>query len=74
MINFRKSYKDVIRGIHYDSFHHKVSNRFIWFSINQIVVNLREESPTFKKYLSFKINLIIDFLYLFPQWLEMLFG
>ena len=52
---FSISYKDVIRGIHYDSFTTKLVTA-IYGSINQIVVDLRKESPTFKKYLSFKIN------------------
>lgn len=62
---FSKSYKNVIRGIHYDSFTTKLVTA-IYGSINQIVVDLRKESPTFKKYLSFKINAENRFSVLIP--------
>ena len=62
---FSVSYKDVIRGIHYDSFTTKLVTT-IYGSINQIVVDLRKESPTFKKYLSFKINSENRFSVLIP--------
>ena len=52
---FSVSYKNVIRGIHYDPFTTKLVTA-VYGSINQIVVDLRKGSPTFKKYLSFKIN------------------
>ena len=62
---FSLSYKDVIRGIHYDSLTTKLVTT-IYGSINQIVVDLRKESPTFKKYLSFKINSDNRFSVLIP--------
>ena len=62
---FSISYKNVIRGIHYDPFTTKLVTA-IYGSINQIVVDLREESPTFKKYLSFKINSNNRFSVLIP--------
>ena len=67
---FSKSYKNVIRGIHYDSFTTKLVTA-IYGSINQIVVDLRQDSPTFKNIYHLKLILIIDFLCLSPQWLEM---
>ena len=62
---FSKSYKNVIRGIHYDPFTTKLVTA-VYGSINQVVVDLREESPTFKKYLSFKINSNNRFSILIP--------
>ena len=62
---FSISYKNVIRGIHYDPITTKLVTA-IYGSINQIVVDLREGSPTFKKYLSFKINSDSRFSVLIP--------
>ncbi len=62
---FSISYKNVIRGIHYDSSTTKLVTA-VHGSINQIVVDLREGSPTFKKHLSFKINSNNRFSVLIP--------
>ena len=52
---FSLSYKNVIRGIHYDKFTTKLVT-IVYGSINQIVVDMRDDSPTFKQYLSFELN------------------
>ena len=62
---FSMSYKNVIRGIHYDPFTTKLVTA-LHGSINQVVVDMRENSPTFKKYLSFKINNDNKFSVLIP--------
>ena len=62
---FSLSYKDVIRGIHYDKFTTKLVT-IVYGSINQFVIDMRDESPTYKKYLSFQINNENKFSILIP--------
>ena len=62
---FSMTYKDVIRGIHYDPFTTKLVTA-VYGSINQVVVDMREDSPTYKKYLSFRINNDNKFSILIP--------
>ena len=52
---FSVSNKDVIRGIHYDSYTAKLVTA-VYGSIQQVVVDMRVDSPTYKQYLSFDIN------------------
>ena len=52
---FSVSNKDVIRGIHYDSHTAKLVTA-VYGSIQQVVVDMRVDSPTYKQYLSFDIN------------------
>ena len=52
---FSISKKDVLRGIHYDNKTHKLVS-VIHGEIDQVVVDLREKSNTFKKYLKFQLN------------------
>ena len=49
------SYKNVIRGIHYDPFTTKLVTA-VHGSINQVVVDMRETSDTFLKWESFNLG------------------
>ena len=52
---FSVSKKNVLRGIHYDNKTHKLVS-VIHGTIDQVVVDLRENSKTVRKYLKFQLN------------------
>tara|TARA_B100000212_G_C27332487_1_gene515287 strand:- start:22 stop:531 length:510 start_codon:yes stop_codon:yes gene_type:complete len=52
---FSLSKKDVIRGIHYDKKTTKLVT-IVFGEIDQIVVDMREDSLTYKKFLKFRIS------------------
>ena len=62
---FSVSKKNVIRGIHYDNKTTKLVT-IVHGEIDQVVVDMREDSLTFKKFLKFRLNEKSKFSILIP--------
>ncbi|OUL43731.1 hypothetical protein B0W81_02330 [Prochlorococcus sp. HOT_208_60] len=62
---FSISYKDVIRGIHYDKKTFKLVTS-VYGAIDQVVVDMRQDSNTYKETLMFKIDDAKRFSILIP--------
>tara|TARA_Y100001968_G_scaffold330653_1_gene383111 strand:- start:2729 stop:3238 length:510 start_codon:yes stop_codon:yes gene_type:complete len=52
---FSLSYKDVIRGIHFDQHTYKLVTA-IYGEVDQVVVDMRKDSDTYRKFLMFELN------------------
>ena len=52
---FSLSKNNVIRGIHYDKYTYKIVTA-VYGEIDQVVVDMREDSTTYHKYIKFRIN------------------
>ena len=56
---FSVSYKNVIRGIHYDNKTFKIVTA-VYGAIDQVVVDMRKDSKTYKESLIFNIDIDIN--------------